>query len=144
MNRPFVLGFGVAVVVGVVGVFYLRAAPAAIVAEWSFAQCTNWLNCGNCLLGFMPDASCASGDRCIAFKGTATQHQFSLCTPTTDGNDHCEVDNSVNPDIWCQGFSKKCGCFDATTMTCPNAICDCRWGMMPDGATQFHVNATCQ
>lgn len=116
-----------------------------VVAEWSFAVCADWQNCGNCILARdANDMSCASGTRCIAFKGTPTQHTFKACIPNTDGNNHCEVDDSENPDIWCQGFYKRCGCFDANSKTCPNAPCDCNWGRMPDGAAQLHVNGICK
>ncbi len=123
--------------------FLVHPVWSAVVAEWSFANCADWQNCGNCLLGFTSDPTCASGVRCVAFKGTATHEEFKHCIPSTDGNHHCEVDDSENPDIWCQGFYKKCGCFDATTSTCPNAPCNCNWGMMPDGAARHHVNGIC-
>lgn len=136
------LGFAMALALVSAAGFYLPWVRGAVVAEWSFANCVRDLNCGNCLLGFAPDASCSSWNACIAFKGTATSASFSLCTPSTNGNHACEVDNSVNPNIFCQGFYRKCGCFDGTTRRCPHALCDCQW-YVPDGPMQFHVNATC-
>jgi hypothetical protein len=144
MRMPWLLAVMAALVAASTGVVSVPRLRGAVVYERAFANCVRDLNCGNCLLGRMDDAACSSGKACIAFKGTATGASFTACTPSTDGNDTCEVDNSLNPNIYCQGFYKKCGCFDGTTNTCPHALCDCIWNNgIPDGAMQFHVNATC-
>jgi hypothetical protein len=144
MRPHHMLGLASAVALSALAAWNLRPAPAAIVAEWSYATCTGWLNCGNCLLGFSPDQNCASGWRCIAFKGTAGQHEFKLCTPSDTGTHECYVDDSANPNVYCWGFLKFCGCWNDATGRCPHEPCNCNWGMQPDRADSFHVNATCQ
>jgi hypothetical protein len=94
--------------------------------EFDFATCALDQNCSNCLLGWAPDNTCASGWACGAFMGVYNGFTFQACVPSPTPTAQCNTGPVIPPITTCQGMGRFCACRSITTGDCaPGLRCDC-------------------
>ena len=112
--------------------------------EFDFATCALNQNCANCLLGWMPDNTCASGWACIAFMGWYNGARFQACVPAPAPSAQCNTGfQPLSPPVTCDGMYHVCACRSSSTGDCaPGLRCDCNWpGWWTLG--QLTINSLC-
>lgn len=106
----------------------IRAGAAPV--EYSPGTCDQTADCGDCLMGWINDGTCATGFRCVAAGDTQNGQgkQFSSCVENGNNDDPCTAGSDPSQQQCANMPYVPCGCMIQISngdYICAAGDCEC-------------------